>query len=284
MKTPLVSVIITAYNRELFISEAIESILNSTYNNIELIIVDDCSVDNTYSIAKSFEKRDTRITVYLNSSNIGDYPNRNKAAGYATGKYLKYVDSDDYIFPNTIEVMVDIMENNSTAAFGITSRKGSSICIYNSYEAYHCHFFIRGLLDYGPSSSIIRTDIFKKEKGFIELRNVSDNDFWYRIAAKYDVVEMPSGLVYCRIHGDQESKIASDLYLEYNYSIIKKYLKAKNCPLQKNEIEALLLKFRKRNSISILKYFLKTFNLKKALLYWTKNEHSIKDLFLIEKI
>ena len=92
-RVPLVSVLMTAYNREKYIAEAIESVLASTYSNLELIIVDDCSKDNTLQIATNYQAKDDRIKVYKNEKNLGDYPNRNKAASYAKGKYLKYVDS-----------------------------------------------------------------------------------------------------------------------------------------------------------------------------------------------
>src|SRR5687768_8103613 len=100
----------TVFNRENYLKEAIESVLDSTFTNFELIIVDDCSTDNSVAIAKKYAANDQRIRVYVNEQNLGDYPNRNKAAGYATGKYLKYVDSDDKIFPHTLEVMINGME------------------------------------------------------------------------------------------------------------------------------------------------------------------------------
>src|SRR5258705_9727856 len=94
---PFVSVLMTAYNREKYIGEAIKSVLASGYTNFELIIVDDCSGDNTVTIAKTFEQRDARIKVYVNEKNLGDYPNRNKAAGYENGEFIMYLDSDDPI-------------------------------------------------------------------------------------------------------------------------------------------------------------------------------------------
>ena len=82
------SVLMTAYNREKYIGEAIESVLASSYTNFELLIVDDGSKDNTITIAQSFEQKDSRIKVYINKKNLGDYPNRNYAASLATGKYI----------------------------------------------------------------------------------------------------------------------------------------------------------------------------------------------------
>ncbi len=77
----LISILMTAYNREHYITEAIESVLASTYQNWELIIVDDGSKDDTVSIAKSYAAEDARIKVHVNEKNLGDYPNRNRAFG-----------------------------------------------------------------------------------------------------------------------------------------------------------------------------------------------------------
>src|SRR5665647_2829415 len=95
----LVSVLMTAYNREKYNEEAIESVLTSSYNNWELIIVDDCSKDSTVDIAEKYARLDKRVHVYKNERNLGQFGNRNKAASYAKGVYLKYVDSDDIIYP-----------------------------------------------------------------------------------------------------------------------------------------------------------------------------------------
>ena len=79
MATPLVSVLMTAYNREKYIAEAIESVLASTFQDFELIIVDDCSRDHTVEIVRRYTS-DPRLQVHVNEKNLGDYPNRNRAA------------------------------------------------------------------------------------------------------------------------------------------------------------------------------------------------------------
>ncbi len=85
---PLVSVLMTAFNREKYIAVAIQSVLNSSYKNFELIIADDGSTDNTVAIARSYANLDLRITVFINEKNLGDYSNRNKAATYAKGEFI----------------------------------------------------------------------------------------------------------------------------------------------------------------------------------------------------
>src|SRR5580700_5016235 len=90
---PKVSVVVTAYNREKYIAHAIESVLAQTFTDFELIVVDDCSRDNTAAIARSYES-DPRVRVYVNERNLGQFPNRNRAATYARGEFLKPHDSD----------------------------------------------------------------------------------------------------------------------------------------------------------------------------------------------
>jgi glycosyltransferase involved in cell wall biosynthesis len=109
MSTPLVSVLMTAYNREKYIDEAIESVLASSYRNLELIVVDDCSKDRSVEIARTYAAKDDRVKVYVNETNLGDYPNRNRAASLARGEYIKYADSDDIMFPSCLKKMVTPM-------------------------------------------------------------------------------------------------------------------------------------------------------------------------------
>src|SRR5690606_9160947 len=104
-KLPLISVLMTAYNREKFIADSIKSVLASDFTNFELIIVDDASTDQTVCIAQKFASEDERVRVIINEKNLGDYSNRNHAAKFARGSYIKYLDSDDYIYPHGLGTM-----------------------------------------------------------------------------------------------------------------------------------------------------------------------------------
>jgi glycosyltransferase involved in cell wall biosynthesis len=99
----LASILMTSYNRQQFLAEAIESVLASTYQNWELIIVDDCSKDNTVAIARTYALNDSRIKVFKNEINLGDYSNRNKFISFAKVEYIMFCDSDDKLFPNSID-------------------------------------------------------------------------------------------------------------------------------------------------------------------------------------
>ena len=110
MSNPLVSVNMVVHNGEKFIAEAIQSILNQTYSNFELIIVNDASTDSTEKIIKSFS--DTRIFYYEHSNNSGECISRNTALKKSKGKYIAINDSDDNSFPLRLVKQVKFLEEN----------------------------------------------------------------------------------------------------------------------------------------------------------------------------
>lgn len=236
---PLVSVLMTAYNREQYIAEAIESVLASTYTKFELIIVDDYSTDNTVQIASSFLK-DTRVRVYVNGSNLQQFANRNKAAEYAQGKYLKYVDSDDILYSHSLEMMVHIMEANPECALGFCHYSGNSKFPiphrYSQKEIVSEHYFEGGILFTGPIGTIIRRDAFETVGGFELFGMPSDNHFSLKIASKYPVVSMYRDLIWWRIHDGQAFSGATDDVnifnnLKWNLDILTNM----NCPLNEED-------------------------------------------------
>ncbi|WP_280770557.1 glycosyltransferase [Salipaludibacillus daqingensis] len=97
-----ISIIIPAYNSESNLSTAIESLLHQTWRNIEIIVVDDCSTDQTFEVAKAYTKRDSRVTCYQNVVNSGPYIARNKGLNVANGDYITVHDADDWSHPEKI--------------------------------------------------------------------------------------------------------------------------------------------------------------------------------------
>lgn len=110
MYTKLVSVIIPVYNGEVHIKRCIESILNQTYSELEVIIVNDGSKDNTAVFCEEFVKADSRVNVY-HTENRGVSPTRNFGISKAKGYYIQFVDSDDYLAPTATQNLVENMES-----------------------------------------------------------------------------------------------------------------------------------------------------------------------------
>lgn len=207
--SPTVSVLTTVYNRAKFLGECIESVQQSRFTDYEHIIVDDGSTDDSVSIAKRYAAQDSRIKVFVNEQNLGDYPNRNQAANHASGKYLKYLDADDLHGPWILNVMVDVMEQFPDAGLGLFAHgKGSTHRAYclSPEETFLTHYQkeIR-IFDRSPLGAIILTEAFRALNGFPRNQHVGDHEFWHTIGSVYPTVIMPSKLAHYRVHDDQQS-------------------------------------------------------------------------------
>lgn len=240
MNNPLVSVLMTVYNREKYIAEAIESVINSSYQNWELIIVDDQSKDRSVEIARHYVQKDERIRLYINEVNLGDYPNRNRAASYAKGKYLKYLDSDDIIYPHGLAVMVEAMEKNPEAvmAFPDFKESGKYRLPYaiEPHAMYQRHYFEGGLLYTGPTGAIYRADFFVSVNGFDPTYGVaSDLAFNLLAASSHPAVVFQRDLFWWRPHDGQEINTKKDHYELLNEKINHCFLTHSKCPLTLKE-------------------------------------------------
>lgn len=111
-----VSIIMPAYNSERFIRQAIESVCSQTFEEWELIVIDDGSTDNTFAIANAFHEKDPRISVYKNPSPVG-LPSspRNYGVQIAKGRFIAFLDSDDYWLPDKLKEQLPLFDNEDTA-------------------------------------------------------------------------------------------------------------------------------------------------------------------------
>ena len=257
---PLVSVLMTSFNRENYIAFSIKSVLDSSFKDFELIILDDASTDNTFKIANSFAEFDNRIRLYRNENNLGDYPNRNKVASFAIGKYLKYLDSDDLIYPWALEVMVNRMENHPNVGWGLCSMEANKDLIFpfelTPEKAYEYNYLGPGLFKRSPLSSIIKREVFDAVGGFKPIRMAGDFEMWHRLAMKYNVLLMPQGFVWYRVHNAQEindfnqyNQVYEELKMKYLKNAVSLLGNDKIQNIKKNEIKRVL----KELSISVLK-------------------------------
>lgn len=106
---PLVSVLVPAYNVEKYLSKCVNSILRQTYRNLEVIIVDDCSPDGSGRIADELASKDPRVRVFHHEKNMGFSGARNTGLDHASGNYVTFVDSDDWIEPDYVEYLMQVM-------------------------------------------------------------------------------------------------------------------------------------------------------------------------------
>ena len=184
---PLVSVVIPCYNAEKYVEMAIRSIMNQTYTNLEILIIDDCSKDSTYEILENLAKYDKRIILEKNEQNLKIVKTLNKLVLKANGKYIARMDADDISAPNRIEKQVNFLESNKdygicgTNAWRIDCNNrmiGKSLLPTEDNEIkivsdFFCVF-------YHPSV-MIRSELYKKNLYREEYLYAEDMELWQRI-------------------------------------------------------------------------------------------------------
>ena len=131
-KCPLVSVVMPAYNAERFIAKAIESVLNQSIQDLELIVVDDCSGDHTCDVVEKVAKVDGRVRLIRNEKNIGAAGSRNRAFEVCTGRYVALLDSDDVWYPEKLERQLRLAERERAdivyCSYAIVNEADEKIC------------------------------------------------------------------------------------------------------------------------------------------------------------
>ena len=264
---PMVSVLMTAYNREKYIAEAIESVLASDYQNFELIIVDDCSKDNTVTIAKKYTEKDCRTKLYINETNIKQFPNRNKAISYANGLYVVFVDSDDTIHPDGISRLVKTMTQFPNTSFGMCYYRGDQPVpfLLEGKEAIRKNYFEFPFLGIGPGSTILKRQFLLDIGGYPDAYEAAGDMFFNLKACCYSsIVLIPYTFMEYRVHGEQELNNPYS-YIYNGYLYFKDALKNLPHGLSNVERDWLLKKNIRRLVVNIIKYFFKTFNIKKTV-------------------
>ncbi len=204
----LVSVIIPAYNAAKYIAETMNSVLQQTYQQLELIIVNDGSTDNTLQILEEFKKSNDCIKI-INKSNSGVCDSRNTGAKEAKGNFITFLDSDDVWDTTFLENCISIFETDKSVHAIYT--KGQYI---NEHSEKLDKFIeaktIRGVSDVlawkrgfvaTPSCTIFRSSV-RKDIGDWDanLTTAADQDYFMRIATKYSITAIDKVLFFYRVH------------------------------------------------------------------------------------
>lgn len=253
----------TAYNREKLIAEAIESVLASGYDDFELIIVDDCSTDNTVAIAQKYEEQDSRVKVFVNEKNLDQFPNRNKAAQYAKGDLLVFVDSDDTIKPDGLAYIVQQFERFPEAKFATIYGQpdiNEATCM-SAAESIQKHFFKSNHLHVGPGGTVIRKDFFKQIGGFpVAYGPAGDSYYNIKAASQSSVILLPYIYFNYRVHGNQELA-RKDVYLYYNYMYFRDMMQMPELPLTPKEKTKLMRRHQRQFLVNAMVHLKNTRNI-----------------------
>lgn len=203
---PKVTVLMPVYNGQNYLFESIKSIQNQTFTNWELLIINDASTDNTVNIVKDYQKKDDRIRLITNETNLKIAKTLNKGICEARGLYIARMDDDDISLPTRLEKEVEILDKNpSTVLVGSWQKHfGTNNWVHRPpelakqikatllFECCVCH-----------STVMFKKDIFIKNKFFYDSNFLSeDYELWTRVSEKYDLYTIPEILGEYRLNGD----------------------------------------------------------------------------------
>jgi glycosyltransferase involved in cell wall biosynthesis len=246
-KKPVFSVIIPLYNKEKYIKRAINSVLKQTYQNFEIIVINDGSTDNSLSVIKSI--KDKRVKIF-NQKNLGVSNARNKGIKKAKGEYIAFLDADDKFLNNYLETIVQLIlkyPNNSffgTAFKKVYKNNDTEICDFNFGKKSEKTFIVKDLISavvknkkffIHISSIVIKKEIFDEigyfrahsTKNLLGATIVEDFELVIKIAYKYPLI--------------YSNNIGCIYYLNTNFNLIRGYgLKELDCTFYEDTIADLL--------------------------------------------
>lgn len=231
MNSEKVSVIIPAFNAAETLAEAVASALNGSYQHLEILIVDDCSTDDTSKVAAKLADSDPRIQFLRNPQNYGVSKSRNLMIDRATGEYVAFLDSDDTWEPNKLEFCLQMLAENPEVkavahALRYLDKHGKKLSYIATYPTTQAQ--MQAIKQTGespwvfPSSVVVDRAIIVKEGGFAEDWLVGeDTELFTRIAQKYGLLAATEPLGNYRIRGNSltdkhwlKKRIASDCVQE----------------------------------------------------------------------
>lgn len=253
MINPKISVIMAVYNEEKFLKESIDSILNQTFNDFELIIINDCSTDSSLKIMKSHQ--DKRIRIINNNKNVGFLNSRNKALKIARGKYIAILDGDDVSLPERFKIQFNYLEMNpniflvgSSAIF--INEKGIEISRFRKYNDYELLAWRMPV-----SCGILSPSVMFRNEGYVYNQGfggAGDYDLYLRMLSdRKRLTNLPDFLVKYRVHGGSMS-IYNRLKQEKYRDLIK----------EKNKFKG---RFKIRFLPKLFIHYLKTYKEKRGL-------------------
>lgn len=211
---PLISVLIPVYNVEKFVFDAVKSILNQTYKNLEIIIIDDCSTDDTYKIVEELAEQDNRIRLYKNRKNLNIVKTLNFALTKASGELIARMDGDDISAQDRIQKQYEFLLANPNIALvgcslNLIDQNGDKIGVVNKPSDFN---FLRDTVAFTTPVLHIwlaKSEVYECLEGYRELPYVEDLDFLLRmITAGFEFSNVPDYFGYS-VRVEREGNTAS---------------------------------------------------------------------------
>lgn len=197
----LVSIVLPTYNGQDHLSDSIESCLRQTYSNIELIIVNDCSKDNTLAIARAYAAKDSRVRIVDNPQNLKLPASLNEGFRMSRGEYLTWTSDDNIYRDNAVERMVDVLSGNSAdfvyCGYSVADMAGNVECVRSPAPPEHILF-----LNPVGACFLYTRQVYEKVGDYnLGLFCAEDYDYWSRIyRAGFRIVTYEDDLYIYRRH------------------------------------------------------------------------------------
>jgi glycosyltransferase involved in cell wall biosynthesis len=226
----LVSVIIPLYNNEAYINECLDSVLAQTYKNIEIIVIDDFSSDQSMTIIKSYPEYNS-IRLFQNLKNLGVSSTRNRGIKEAKGEFIAFLDSDDTWLPEKIKIQMEFLEQNPEIGFTncggyiFGNEKGEFKSLQNKViPDLKLNFFYKCIIPAPMSCILVRKELFEKVGWFDEeLNYAEDRDMIFRLLEITSFQTIQSYLVNIRHHAKNSSKSNVQKYLFSYKRFLQRY-------------------------------------------------------------
>lgn len=227
MNSTLISVVMSVYNSEKYLAEAIDSILNQTYTNFEFIIINDGSTDNSLAIIQAYMLEDSRI-VLISRENRGLPYSLNEGVSIAKGEYIARMDADDISLPSRLEEQIDFMQKNnidvcgsSIQVFGENIRNKIKIYPTSNNEI---KFVLILMSPFAHPTVIMKHTIFDKVK-YNNFKTAQDYDLWTQVALQgYKMANLDKVLLKYRSHSEQITVTKIQILQKLSYEISNKYI------------------------------------------------------------
>lgn len=206
-KSPLVTIVLPAYNHGNYLHEAIQSVLDQSYPNIELLVFDDGSVDHTPEVLSSYGK----LFFWERHKNIGQSATLNKGWRMSKGEIISYLSADDYLEPTAVQEAVDYLINNDAILvygdYQLTDADSNVIGKVYAPEFNYVDMLSNIVVQPGPGVFFYKS-VFEKVGGWDEsLRQIPDYDYWLRLGLVGNFIRIPKFLARYRMHKGSQSYI-----------------------------------------------------------------------------
>lgn len=207
---PKVSICVPAYNAAIYLPTTLQSILNQTFQNFEVIIADDCSTDNTQQIIQNFP--DKRIRYFKNEKNLGWVANMNRCLKEAQGPYICILNADDGWRESFLKTMISVLDQNPKvglifSAYHIIDASGKELKLVEPYSQNRFFkgkdFFAADVLQniVGSPTVMVRQECYRTAGLYDpQFLYMADWETWLRIALQYDVAYIAKPLAFWRLH------------------------------------------------------------------------------------